>query len=222
VFWKPVKACRGGYVKIVQWGLGGLGRGHVSWTSGSSVFIKCGLCPHNTVTNDTVTNNTGSLACECSESCATGKTTDGRTGQVECVCDVGTECRAGPSRPREQTKHASLSLWIGNGLLVLQAPSIPPLMFLYFLAVWCCDMEQVHGHSLSHTLSLYSLLSLSLSLYLSLSLSLSSNGCSLFTEKRDVFVTTVWLGHFQFASPCAGAALDPPMWKVTIYVTENS
>jgi hypothetical protein len=45
-------------------------------------LYKCSMCPLNTVTN-----TTGSLACE---ACAVGKTTDGRTGQVECVCDVGT------------------------------------------------------------------------------------------------------------------------------------
>jgi hypothetical protein len=40
---------------------------------------NCMLCPQNTVTN-----NTGSLACDV---CAVGKTTDCHTGQVECICD---------------------------------------------------------------------------------------------------------------------------------------
>jgi hypothetical protein len=50
--------------------------------STGTVLGRCSACPQHTVTN-----YTGSLACE---ACAAGKTTDGRTGQVQCVCDVDT------------------------------------------------------------------------------------------------------------------------------------
>jgi hypothetical protein len=104
MFWKPALAR---YIKITELAWVGSG-GTRAGVSVADEWYKCAACPQNTVTN-----NSGSLACE---ACAAGKTTDRRTGQVECVCDVGTEhgtdgecvtCPAGRYKATSTDKYAN-------------------------------------------------------------------------------------------------------------------